>query len=147
MHGIKVEKPIPGIRYSYYEGNWDSIPDFKLLKPVKEGNLDNFSLGPKASKEYYGFSFNGHILIPSDDIYVFYIDSDDGSILWIDGKKVVDNDGLHSMKEVGSEVPLAKGYHEMRVEYFNKTGDNGLRVSIHSPGMKKQPIPAGMIFQ
>jgi alpha-L-fucosidase len=145
--GIKVEKPIPGIRYSYYEGNWDSIPDFKQLKPIKEGNLDNFSLGPKASKEYYGFCFNGHILIPSDDVYLFYTDSDDGSILWIDGKKIVDNDGLHSMKEVGSEVPLARGYHKILVEYFNKTGDDGLKVSICSPQMKKQVIPAEMIFQ
>ncbi len=143
---IKVVKPVPGIQYSYYEGNWDSIPDFKQLKPVKKGTLNNFSLNPMVSKEYMGFSFSGHISVPANDIYSFFLDSDDGSILWIDGKKVVNNDGLHSMKEVGGEVGLAKGYHEIRVDYFNKTGDYGLTLSIHSLQMKKQPVPANMLF-
>ncbi len=26
--GVNVINPVPGIKYCYYEGNWDSIPDF-----------------------------------------------------------------------------------------------------------------------
>jgi alpha-L-fucosidase len=143
---VEVTKPLPGITYNYYEGNWDSIPDFKQLKAVKTGVLNNFSLDPKAAKEYYGFSFRGYIMVPATDIYSFYTSSDDGSALWIDGKKVADNDGLHGMKEVGAEVGLAQGYHAIRVDYFNKTGSDGLTVSIHSPAIKKQAVPAGMLF-
>jgi alpha-L-fucosidase len=145
LRGISVLKPLPGIAYNYYEGNWDSIPDFKQLKVIKTGSLDNFSLDPKIAKEYYGFSFRGYIMVPSTDIYAFFTNSDDGSALWIDGKKVVDNDGLHGMKEAGSEVGLAKGYHEIRVDYFNKTGSDGLTLSIHSPAIKKQAVPASML--
>jgi alpha-L-fucosidase len=143
--GVRVVNPVPGIKYSYYEGNWDSIPDFQQLNPVKEGNLDNFSLDLKTVKEYYGFSFKGYIAIPSNDIYAFSTNSDDGSTLWIDGEKVVDNDGLHAATEVESTIALAKGYHEIRVDYFNKTGDDGLTVSIRSTSMKKQMIPSKML--
>jgi alpha-L-fucosidase len=143
--GVKVEKPVPGISYSYYEGNWDSLPDFRNLKPVKEGILDNFSLSAKMVKEYYGFLFKGYILIPANDMYAFYTGSDDGSNLWIDGEKIIDNDGLHGTREIESAVALMKGYHEIRVGYFNKTGSDGITVSIRSTSLKKQVIPSKML--
>jgi hypothetical protein len=33
-----------GLKYSYYEGNWDKIPDFKRLKPVQTGLADSLFL-------------------------------------------------------------------------------------------------------
>jgi alpha-L-fucosidase len=79
---VNLAKPVPGIVYSYYEGTWDSVPDFDKLKPLKEGTLGNFSLDQKKIKEFYGFRFKGYILIPSDDMYAFYISSDDGSTFY-----------------------------------------------------------------
>jgi alpha-L-fucosidase len=145
LPGIISVNALPGIKYGYYEGNWDSVPAFNQLTPLKEGTLVNFDLSPKSAKEYYGFSFQGYILIPSTDIYAFSTNSDDGSNLWIDGYKVVNNDGLHGSKEVESTIALAKGYHKIRVDYFNKTGSDGLTVSIRSTTMKKQLIPANML--
>jgi alpha-L-fucosidase len=136
----KLVNPLQGITYRYYEGNWDSVPDFNKLKPLKEGTLDNFSLAPKIAKEFYGFSFKGYFLIPSDDMYAFSVSSDDGSSLWIDNKKVVTNDGLHAMQEAEGAVGLKKGYHEFRVDYFNKTGDEGLTVSYRTATLKKRIV-------
>jgi alpha-L-fucosidase len=141
----QLEKPVPGLSYSFYTGNWDSIPEFVSLKPAKEGVVANFSLAPSTAREFYGFSFAGFIRIPASDMYAFYTDSDDGSNLWIDGKKVVDNDGLHGARESESAVPLKKGYHAIRVDYFNKSGSDGLTVSIRSTRMKKQLIPDSML--
>jgi hypothetical protein len=144
--GLTIGKLLPGVKYAYYHGNWDSVPDFDKLKPVKEDILDNFTLNPKDTNEYYGFCFTGYILVPASDVYVFSTNSDDGSILWIDDKKVVDNDALHPDKEVESGVALGKGYHKIRVGYFNKTGLDGLSVSIRSQGMKKQAVPSQILF-
>jgi len=143
---VKVTKLLPGISYSYYVGNWDSIPEFQNLKPLKEGILGNFILDPKTAKEYYGFSFKGYINIPASDMYAFYTNSDDGSTLWIDGKKLVDNDGLHGSKEIESDIGLMKGYHQIRIDYFNKTGSDGLTVSIRSTTLKKQAVPGSILF-
>ncbi len=144
--GIITGKLLPGVKYEYYHGSWDSVPDFDNLKPVKSGTLDNFSLNTKDTNEYYGFCFNGYILLPASEVYAFSTNSDDGSILWIDGKKIVDNDALHPDKEVESGIALEKGYHKIRVGYFNKTGLAGLTVSIRSPSMTKLVIPARMLF-
>jgi alpha-L-fucosidase len=142
---VKVAKVIPGIYYSYYEGDWDSVPEFRNIKALKEGTRENFIILPKAAKEYYGFSFRGYIKVPANDIYAFSTNSDDGSNLWIDGKIVVNNDGLHSNQEREAVIGLKKGYHEIRVDYFNKTGEEELTVSIRSTMLKKQLVPSTML--
>ena len=50
--------------------------------------------------------------------YKFKLSSDDGSSLWIDGKQVIDNDGVHGVSEVEGEVELTAGRHAMKVWYF-----------------------------
>ena len=145
LPAMKIQKTSPGISYAYYEGNWDSIPDFGTLKPVREGNLENFSLMPKTAKEFYGFRFSGYIDIPSNDAYAFYLSSDDGSMLWIDGKPMVYNDGLHADIEKEGDITLCKGYHKIQVDYFNKTGSDGLTVSIRSITLKKQEVPSKLL--
>ncbi|MCX6243510.1 MAG: alpha-L-fucosidase [Bacteroidetes bacterium] len=143
---VKVNNQAPGLSYAYYEGNWDSIPEFSGMKPHKEGVLPNIILNPATAKEFYGFSFGGFVNIPATGMYAFYTESDDGSTLWIDGKKLVDNDGLHGAVEVEAVVALKKGFHSIRVDYFNKSGSDGITVSIRSTTLKKQVMPDGMLF-
>ena len=137
---------LAGIGYSYFEGNWDSVPDFSKLKPLKSGTLAKICFDPRRQDEFFGFEYTGWMLIPSDDVYSFYTGSDDGCRLYIDGILIVDNDGLHSLLEKEGTVALAEGYHAFRVEYFNKTGSFDINVSLRSPVMKKQMIPGGMLF-
>lgn len=37
--------------------------------------------------------FSGSLLVPATEMYTFYLSSDDGSRLWLDGKLVIDHDG------------------------------------------------------
>lgn len=142
----RIENLTSGIKYSYYEGNWDNLPDFSSLTSKKEGTLSNYSLSPKVENEYFGFEFVGYIKIPKDKVYVFYTDSDDGSKLFIGDKLVVDNDGLHGVIQKRGLIPLATGYHPVRICYFNKTGGLDLKAYIESNGMKKQLITDEMLF-
>ncbi len=139
--------PVSGISYKYFEGNWDSIPDFNSLVPVKEGYLENFNFEPRAEVEYFGFQYKGIISVPADDVYTFYTGSDDGSRLYINGKLVVDNDGLHGMKEEEGSIALSKGYHSILIEYFEKTGGDDLKISIEGGGFKKQIIPDQILYR
>eukprot|EP01052_Picozoa_sp_SAG31_P081865 SAG31_NODE_41826_length_274_cov_0.708571_1_plen_41_part_01 len=36
--------------------------------------------------------------VPTDGSYNFATESDDGSLLYVDGQRVVDNDGLHGTR-------------------------------------------------
>ena len=125
---------LPGLAYSYYEGEWDAIPDFAQLKPVATGTVETLNLGMKKKDEYYGVRFSGYINIPSTAVYQFTLGSDDGSRLIVDGKAVIDNDGLHSTIEKSAYVPLEEGAHAMEVLYFNKTGDATLDLKVGKNG-------------
>jgi alpha-L-fucosidase len=135
-----------GVSYAYYEGDWDELPDFSKLAPVKQGYLERFDLSPEVKAEYFGIEYAGFIRVPTDGVYAFYTDSDDGSSLYVDGTKVVDNDGLHGMKEVKGVIALASGLHPIRVDFFQKSGGVDLKVSYEGPATKKQAIPAVMLY-
>jgi len=115
------------IKVSRYEGSFDKCDDMKVA--VKTTTQSDFSLGDAASKENVGLIFEGWIELKDTDVYSFSLLSDDGSRLFIDDKLVVDNDGLHGPEGKVGLAPLAKGYHRIRVEWFNKTGGAELKVN------------------
>ena len=137
----------PGIRYAYFEGDWDRLPDFSALKPAKEDTLANFSFAPRSQVEHFGFEYTGYIRVPADGVYTFFTDSDDGSRLYIGDTLVVNNDGLHGMREAKGVIALAAGLHPIRVTFFQKTGGVGLAISYQGPGIPKQSIPDSALFR
>jgi alpha-L-fucosidase len=136
----------PGIHYAYYEGDWERLPDFALLKPSDQGEIGNFSFAPRTNEEHFGFVYSGHIRVPADGVYAFFTESDDGSRLFIGDELVVDNDGLHGLVEKKGVIALAAGLHPIRVEFFEKTGGDGLTVSYQGPEISKRPIPNDALF-
>jgi len=142
----KVDKLSNGILNKYFEGDWNKLPDFSEIKPVKETTAKNFELIPQGKTEYYGNEFTGYISIPKDEVYTFYTESDDGSQLFVDGELVVDNDGLHGTKLKEGVIALVKGYHAIRVTFFNKRDEGELKVYYKSTGIKKQLIPGSVLF-
>jgi alpha-L-fucosidase len=143
----KVAGVVPGLRYAYFEGEWDRLPDFSALTPQRTGTLANFSFAPRAREERFAFEYTGYVRVPADGVYAFYTDSDDGSRLYIGDTLVVDNDGLHGMREARGVVALAEGLHPLRVTFFEKTGGDGLTVSFQGPHVPKRPIPDSALFR
>ncbi len=142
----QISLPQPGLQYLYYEGNWDKLPNFRRLSPAKSGVSHIFTLPPEVRDEYFGVVLEGYIQVDETAVYAFYTDSDDGSQLFIDGHLVVDNDGLHGLHEQEGTIALAKGLHNIRVEYFEKTGGNDLTVSWRSGSFDKQEISGEVLF-
>ena len=68
--------------------------------------------GPSETlKDYFGVNWTGQLKIEESGEYTFYLTSDDGSWLYIDGQLVIDNGGLHAPREKSATVHLTKGYH------------------------------------
>ena len=135
-----------GFSYSYYEGQFDKLPDFKKLKPVQTGITDkNFDLDKLPRKDNFALLIEGELEIKQDGYYIFGLDSDDGSRLYLDKKLLIDYDGLHGPGNVQSYmVPLAKGFYPIRLEYFQKDGGRNLQLIYVLPGSKQPhavPIP------
>jgi alpha-L-fucosidase len=146
LPAINITKAEGGIHFKYFEGNWNQLPNFDTIKEISSGTIPEFSLMPRNVQDYYGFEFTGYIKIPVKGVYIFYTNSDDGSRLYIDNQLVVDNDMTHAMIEKKGLIALSEGYHNIRVDYFEKDGDDNLIVSYKGPGIEKTIIPGSVLF-
>lgn len=136
----------PGVAYTYYEGKFKSTADVLKVKPVKEGTFRNFTIKEAAADDHFGYQFRSLINIPEKGVYKFHIYSDDGARLFIDGQEVIDNDGSHSAGEVTGKVALEKGFHEIRVIYFEDYMGQALEIGITGKNLPKQVLPDEMLF-
>jgi hypothetical protein len=53
---------------------------------------------------------------------------------------IVDNDGVHGIKEKAGSVELKKGKHDIEVKYFELAGGEALSVSWTGPGFKNKNL-------
>lgn len=143
-----VSNPELGLDFRYFEaGSYGVLPNFLSSNPVKSGVSSGFDISHANRAEVFAFEFTGFVQIPSDGQYTFYTSSDDGSALYIDGIKVVDNDGLHGNRERSGTIGLKAGMHSIILGYFQETGGKNLIVSYSGPGLSKRVIPNSSLFR
>ena len=146
QQGVSLKNLKLGLAYKYYEGDWNQLPNFKALKTKKRGAVSGFNFSPRLSEEQFAFEYEGYISIPEKGAYRFYISSDDGSQLFINDQLLIDNDGLHGMTEKNGLAALSKGYHKIRVTFFEKGGGDGLIVSWKGPNVEKSEVSSKVLF-
>jgi hypothetical protein len=146
MPAVKAERLKPGLRAMIYSGNFTGLPDFSTLKPLTTKTVAGVSHIVAGKDSLFAIVFEGYILIPADGVYGLYINSDDGSKMIIDRSDTVNNDGIHGLREEGKSFPFAKGYHKVRIEYFQRTGGLGFEFRIETHGQPKTTVPASWLF-
>lgn len=116
--------------------NTKALPNFDMMTPVTRilsPNIDvplrNYAQGVPGLdgyNEWFGIRFDFDLWIPASGSYAFAVESDDGSRLVLDGKTIIENDGLHSSRrvETGELVTLSAGRHALRLDYFQGPRDS-----------------------
>ncbi|WP_373551494.1 PA14 domain-containing protein [Haliscomenobacter sp.] len=142
LEGVKVTGSKTGMAYRYYEGDFQVLPDFKTLKPLKTGTVQDFNVERLAGTrtDHYAIVYEGFVEIPVDDLYYFYTRSDDGSTFYIHNQLVVDNDGSHEERARGGDIALKKGWHPFRLEYFEDFEGQSLFVGFSGEDGKRKPF-------
>jgi beta-glucosidase len=103
----------------YYTGidstidfNWNNNPDHLPATVV-----DSFSV-----------RWSGYIVAPQTGIYRLALSSDDGSKLYINGKQVIDNWSIQSLRTKITKIALEKDKPtKIAIEFFENTGAAGIR--------------------
>ncbi|MGE3777474.1 MAG: PA14 domain-containing protein, partial [Pirellulaceae bacterium] len=132
------------LTYRYYEGGWEKLPNFDRLAPKEVGRTSGFDVRI-AAQDHFAVQFEGQMQLQREGTYRFFLHSDDGSRLYLDGELVVDNDGVHAGQEVSARRDLAAGRHAVRVEYFEQAGGEELRIEFQGPGVKRQSLELAMV--
>ncbi|HVY47935.1 MAG TPA: PA14 domain-containing protein, partial [Minicystis sp.] len=106
----------------------ETLPDFSRLQPIGEVFTDKFNVAPQPfrggfpgvskEEEWFAIRYDGNFFLPEGGPWRFRLVSDDGSALYVDGHKVLSNDGVHGPRSVRGTADLAPGRHHLRLEYF-----------------------------
>jgi hypothetical protein len=140
----------PGVPGRGIAAPLSSLPAFTnslvLEHPIFAQVLTNFTLSGAFQKTNYFMRFSAYLNAPTNGAYTFYLNSDDGSILWLDGNPVVNNDGVHPAREVSGTANLTAGMHQLIVGYFEVNESQLLNVSWSGPGFGKEAIPCASLF-
>ncbi|TXD47631.1 PA14 domain-containing protein [Polaribacter sp. IC073] len=143
------------LNYEFY----DRVPSGNTVDNIPTtgadgvGNVSNFEVTflqnivtPK-DDETYSIRYFGYIDIAVTDTYTFYLNSDDGSKLFIDGNEVVDYDGLHGAGGFVSGTPtlLDSGLHEIVVLFFERTGGHSLNVQYSNSSFNRRDVPFSIL--
>lgn len=134
----------PNVAWAYYEGSWDSLPNFDALEPKATGHSVGFDLTPAQRPGQFGLRFEGWVHIASAGRYAFYLGSDDGSRLTINGSEVISVDGLHPYQQKKGERELEAGVFSLEVEFFQQGGGAELTVEYEGPGVPRQPLASAV---
>ena len=143
---VDLTRLAPGLSYRCFEGGWQRLPDFTDLTFVRTGVVPNVRIPDGVPEHNYGLLLSGFIRIDTVGMHDFFLTSDDGSSLSVDGEDVVMNDGQHPMVEKSGTVFLSKGYHALQVSFFQAGGGSGLKMMMAGPGAEKRPIQDGAVF-
>jgi len=119
---VKSKKTKAGLRYSFYDGDWNIQPDLKQNKPVESGEVQkNFSLNKFKARNNAAFLIEGNLEIPEEGYYVFASNAVDGSILYLGNRIILEtkpgNQGIKSFA-----IPLKKGLYPFRFQLLQKKG-------------------------
>ncbi|MBI5708479.1 MAG: family 20 glycosylhydrolase [Armatimonadetes bacterium] len=133
-----------GVDVRYFEGTWLRIPEFSAMTPAASGVAKRVGLELRKRDFDFALEFTGYLSAPADGIYTFFLESDDGSVLWVDGKPVVNNDGIHPPTERSGQVALRKGFHTVRVGFFQGSQALVLNLKWAPPGGQKSGLDSAL---
>lgn len=132
----------PVIEYEYFEGGWQTLPDFSTLAAKTKGYATTISVSVAEKKNQFGLRFTSNLHLTESGPYQFWLRSDDGSRLLIDGQEVIKHDGIHPASDRNTSLELTAGPHQLIVEYFEGGGEEELSLEFKGPGINRQPVTA-----
>ena len=135
---------IADLHYRYFEGTFNSMPNFEQMMPLKSGTVSPCIIDLKARRreENFGYVFEGMLNAPRAGDYSFYLDTDDGSLLTVNGKKLLQKAGGGQGAEMRATLKLKAGLNPFRIDYFQSTGPFGLNFAWSGPGFIRRPLSA-----
>lgn len=150
---ITSDELIPGaiVRVYNVSPTTVKIPLQPTKKPRAGGilpNFDNLTGGAwKDLEENFSLYAEGYIYIEKAGSHTFRIWSDDGSIVYLNEEKILDNDGPHGTQYREVSMNLAQGYHPFKLDFYQGAGGKFLSWNWKRPNVSAfEVIPPNNIY-
>ncbi|MGQ9586395.1 MAG: PA14 domain-containing protein [Anaerolineae bacterium] len=137
LYNLKV--PSHGLVGYYRRGvAWDG--------PSQVIQIDWFIIPNDILPAPFSIEWRGKIRAPASGFYAFGTNSDDGSLVYINGQRVVDNGGSHGLQYREGYIQLESGYHDIVVQYFQETGSRQMELWWTPPGGPHEIVPLEVLW-
>ncbi len=134
-----------GLTGRYYRNTeWEGTPFFSVREQYL--NLDRMKSYFPEITTYYSIEWTGAIDIPESGDYQFSTTSDDGSEIFIDGQRVVDNSGIHGFQERSGSLYLEHGFYPITVRYMQAAEAAECQVYWTPPGASREDFSQATFF-
>ncbi|HEY8559366.1 MAG TPA: family 20 glycosylhydrolase [Pyrinomonadaceae bacterium] len=148
----ELKDPEAGATFRTYAKNYASVGEIKPEDADGTGLAKTLGLMQFREKMSdaapFAVEFEGYFSVQKDEVYEFDLTADDGAALWIDGEKIVDNDGVREKFATQSAaVPLRKGYHRITLKYFKGPGKSALGLRWGVKGQALRFFSANELFR
>jgi hexosaminidase len=131
-----------GLQLDYFNGSFKTVTK---LKDTPDSTMSTPNVTIPHGLGHGGAAFaadiHGFIDVPETAIYSFFLTADDGANLYIEGVKVVDNDGWHAPVQRSGQIALAKGLHPIDVKFVEGGGGYTLKLEYRVNNGPIQAIP------
>jgi len=138
---VALTSPKRGLQCSYYK---QAFRETKLMKQQKADStytINNVIVPKSVNAPSFGIQFRGYLTVPETGVYSFFYTCDDGGILRIADRMVVDNDGNHFPIEKSGQVALSKGAHPFEADFIEGGGGFTLKLKYSLNGSAPADIP------
>ena len=132
-----VSGPASGCLYTYHLGEFKNSAGVLASPVVSKGVMPSPSIASAPDADHFGYVFTGYVNVPENGLWEFALRSDDGSVLYIDNRLAVNNDGSHSDYTATGQIALRKGLHSFRLVYLEDFEGQVLGWSWKAPGSDK----------
>lgn len=138
---------VNGVNYEYYEGTMFKTNMIRKGTLVEKGTMPEPTIANARLTDHYGYVFEGYVNVPEDGIWEFMTKTDDGSVMYVDGQLVVDNDGGHAEVLASGRIALAKGFHKYQILYFEDYEGEAFSWGWKAPGQTEfTSVPKDVLF-
>ena len=132
---------INGLVGQYYANrNLEGEPIYRVDEKI-DFDWENNSPMDNIPTDSFSVRWSGYIRVPETGRYTFYVKSDDGARVWIDGELVFDYWFAQSATERSFEINMDVGKrYAIRVEYYEVNATASMQLSWESASIKKEII-------
>lgn len=103
------------------------------------------SPGPGMPVDDWSAEWIGHVTIPTAGLWTWYLKSEDGAQLFLDGTLGINHLVVQPLTEWTWTVNMAAREYAIQVIYRANVGNSECHLSLSGPGFTKQVVPRGML--
>ncbi|GAB4022867.1 family 20 glycosylhydrolase [Spirosoma migulaei] len=138
---VTIANPQAGLASNYFKKYFKETKLMKQQTPDSTYTINNVVVPKSVNAPSFGIQFRGYLTVPETGVYSFFYTCDDGGILRIADRMVVDNDGNHFPIEKSGQVALQKGAHPFEADFIEGGGGFTLKLKYSLNGSEPMDIP------